>query len=343
MFVVFPQYTENSHGSMYQYFNKILKFGNGKNITLVDAAPHNYKNILISLNYSPTLISLLLWLGWRIGGWMGQFILFQIIIRRANAGGILAISQEYLPLAHLNNCIVIVHDLIQLKYPRSRIVKFFYEKILPWGLRRVLGVITDSITTKVNLHSMGISSVVVYPYIDNLILRTAESCKKSISMKKNILWIGTLAKHKNLDTFLKAAEICHEYSFTIILPGFDAARFSSKLKNIRVLHNLSSNQIRDEFNQATVFVSTSYDEGYGMPAMEARLAGVPTILSDIPIYRELHQNSAIFYDVENQNQLSNLLKFCNFDNSYKIAPVNEQLKYSASEELGEAIVKYLNH
>jgi glycosyltransferase involved in cell wall biosynthesis len=39
---------------------------------------------------------------------------------------------------------------------------------------------------------------------------------------------------------------------------------------------------------ASIFMSVSHDEGFGMPAAEARSLGVKLVLADIPIYREIH-------------------------------------------------------
>lgn len=50
--------------------------------------------------------------------------------------------------------------------------------------------------------------------------------------------------------------------------------------------DLSDQELQAAYSLATVFVSTSVAEGFGLPAVEAMGAGCPVVLTDIQIYRE---------------------------------------------------------
>uniref|UniRef100_A0A7C4XI14 Glycosyltransferase family 1 protein n=1 Tax=candidate division WWE3 bacterium TaxID=2053526 RepID=A0A7C4XI14_UNCKA len=47
---------------------------------------------------------------------------------------------------------------------------------------------------------------------------------------------------------------------------------------------------------AAAFINLSFEEGFGLPLLEAMACGVPCIVSDIPAYKELDKGNLIFVD-----------------------------------------------
>ncbi|MGT2427026.1 glycosyltransferase [Amnibacterium kyonggiense] len=47
-------------------------------------------------------------------------------------------------------------------------------------------------------------------------------------------------------------------------------------------------------DRATALVSASRDEGFGLPVVEAMQRGVPVVLTDVPIFREVGGDAALF-------------------------------------------------
>jgi glycosyltransferase involved in cell wall biosynthesis len=61
------------------------------------------------------------------------------------------------------------------------------------------------------------------------------------------------------------------------------------------------------YTHATAFISSSLDEGFNLPALEARANyNLPLILTDIPVHREHHSDSAHFY--KSYTELNCILK-----------------------------------
>ena len=59
---------------------------------------------------------------------------------------------------------------------------------------------------------------------------------------------------------------------------------------------------------ALAFVSPSKDEGFGLPAVEAAVAGTPVVLSDIPAHRETLNGAAFYFPPGNTDALAGLLE-----------------------------------
>ena len=45
-------------------------------------------------------------------------------------------------------------------------------------------------------------------------------------------------------------------------------------------------------------LSASTEEGFDYPVLEAKAEGTPTLISDIPVHREFHQDSSLFFPVD---------------------------------------------
>ncbi len=58
---------------------------------------------------------------------------------------------------------------------------------------------------------------------------------------------------------------------------------------------IDDTSLEKNYRENAIFVSSSLDEGYGRPAMEARLRGLRLVLSIFPVYRELHEGYASFF------------------------------------------------
>ena len=57
------------------------------------------------------------------------------------------------------------------------------------------------------------------------------------------------------------------------------------------------------YREADCLLAASFDEGFGLPLVEAARAGLPLICRDIPIFREVSQGHAFFFKAEDGGQL----------------------------------------
>jgi len=67
------------------------------------------------------------------------------------------------------------------------------------------------------------------------------------------------------------------------------------------------------YQQASLNISPSRDEGFGFSYLEASSQGCPSILSDITVFKEIAKDSALFANPENPNDLSDKIIELYFD------------------------------
>jgi glycosyltransferase involved in cell wall biosynthesis len=59
---------------------------------------------------------------------------------------------------------------------------------------------------------------------------------------------------------------------------------------------LTTGGLRELIGGARAILSPSFEEGYGLPIVEALVEGTPVVASDIPVFREISQGRALFLD-----------------------------------------------
>ncbi len=127
-----------------------------------------------------------------------------------------------------------------------------------------------------------------------LVKLPAKSEKKGrIADTCTILSVGRLVKHKGQANLIKAAaQLAEEnrYRFRIVGSGPEYTRLQSLCGEmgveecVTILHNLSDNELEDEFNRADIFVLASRElpegtEGFGIVLLEAMARYIPVIAS----------------------------------------------------------------
>jgi glycosyltransferase involved in cell wall biosynthesis len=209
---------------------------------------------------------------------------------------IVNISQEYIPPFAASRSINIIHDLIQIDYPRSRPVQVFYRHLLPRLARSAALNISVSKFTAAQLAMMRVDCRVVYNEFK--ITEVLQPAAELPARQYAGCWVGNLSLHKNFGDYVSAAAAMPEAMFAAVMPRGDAHRAAMKFKlpaNLALFHSLSTADYTGLLGASRFLVSTSLLEGFGRPPADGALAGCDIALSDTPIYRELYDGLAHFY------------------------------------------------
>jgi glycosyltransferase involved in cell wall biosynthesis len=120
--------------------------------------------------------------------------------------------------------------------------------------------------------------------------------------EKFVLFVGTLAVHKNVASLAKAYLRISDPTVGLVIagkPGDGLAeleavlRGSDRRSKIRLLGYVGEEDIQDLYQLATIFVCPSFYEGFGLPVLEAMRHGLPVVCSDTSSLREVFGGSAI--------------------------------------------------
>lgn len=231
---------------------------------------------------------------------------------------ILLYTGNYMPLfGNKGKKILVIHDLLfrhsdfcatNIRFFIFRLQKYLY---IPNSLKKADKVIAISEFTKKEImdyyHTESQKIESIYNYFDFGKYGDISMFAKEEKLIEGsyILSVCSSAKHKNHITLLRAFErFCtydNQTKFVIV------GALNSSVKNyydslddkvrsrIVFLKHLSNKELGNVYYNATMYVSASLYEGLGMPVVEALYFGLPTLLSDTIIHREVSLNKAQYF------------------------------------------------
>lgn len=69
-------------------------------------------------------------------------------------------------------------------------------------------------------------------------------------------------------------------------------------QQVQLIDRLSPEALTTILRSSLALVSASTEEGFDYPVLEAKAEGIPTLISDIPVHREFHTESSLFFPVD---------------------------------------------
>ncbi|BBJ28323.1 glycosyltransferase family 4 protein [Athalassotoga saccharophila] len=225
-------------------------------------------------------------------------------------------------MAHCKNrnfkIIVTVHDAIPIINPEFHdlIGKLRFYFHLKDVIKHSCGIIYISKWSKDVVHKLydskkinGLETVIPPIITEKLFIINDKNDKvkdldHTLDSKDHFLFfLGALGRRKGTFLIKEVAKIQKNTNF--VLAGRKTNDYDELLRdkadNLVILEGISDYERQFLLSKCDAFIFPSYAEGFGMPIVEAMLAGKVVICSDLPIFKEITEGNAIFFktgDVE---------------------------------------------
>lgn len=189
-----------------------------------------------------------------------------------------------------------LYDLTWWRFPEtaSTAGRHYYRPLAEQAVRRADVVLTISHTVKAEIEDhFGLppERVVATPLGVSL-PRVARSGHPG---RPFLLAVGSVEPRKNLDRLLSAYGRSNvRRTHDLVLVGRLA--WGRLPEGTRLLHGLTDARLAELYGQAEATVAVSLYEGFGLPVLEALAAGCKVLCSDIPVFREVAGDEALYID-----------------------------------------------
>jgi len=247
-------------------------------------------------------------------------------------------TDNFVPLVHLGyQTIPVFHDAFFFETPQNygRLWLWLYKKTAIPAAKRSSFVITPSAWAKKQInHYTGIGNekLVVIPegpktLTDNLDANDADQLLKSFSLtpKSYLLHVGSMFKRKNIPALIQAfAEIkASGYpGLKLVLAGptpstqtdtdyqqiIDAIAEAKLQQDVIITGYLSNAQLGLLYKNALVYVFPSFNEGFGIPVLEAFSYGLPVLVANNTCLPEIGGNAILSFDPFDTDDISTKIK-----------------------------------
>jgi len=215
--------------------------------------------------------------------------------------------------------ITTVHDLYFYTHPADAVreMKNVYPNLVKKHCLRSDAIIAVSDYTKRQLvEILQVPSSQIYTIrhgSDPYFLEQATTSEKTHVLSRFkirspfFLFVGTQEPRKNLATLIRAFLNLREEPFLVIAgPKGWGPDFGKEFSRERIVMTeyVSKRDLRALYQQATAVVFPSFDEGFGLPLLEGMSSGIPVLASRIPAFQEVCNNSCLYFDPANVEELT---------------------------------------
>lgn len=212
--------------------------------------------------------------------------------------------------------LVTIHDVLHLDrniMKRSVVQKVYAQLMMRYTKKRADRIIFVSEFTRSQFDRFigvqGVDSRVYWLGVDPKWFKINWTPKSD--KDRYAIFVGNAMVHKNLKTLIRTIVKYGGIKLVIVgnaagLKTLDqesvelAAKYSDL---IEVTGRIDDQRLKDIMAGASLLVSPSLYEGFGLTPLEAMAAGVPVAISDIPVHRELYDGVAQFFDPLSESQL----------------------------------------
>jgi L-malate glycosyltransferase len=254
-------------------------------------------------------------------------------------------------------CISTLHqDIFQnLKSSYNSLIAFIFEKIWIKALKSHDVVVTLT-QIMLNQYIDKISPVQlckIYngrPFFNKELSKEIDDIDKekisNIKSKYKVIGVSALlTKRKGISQIIKALPYLDDFALVVIGDGKEKGALIKLSEDLKVTNKVLFLGYRFEavryYAFFDLYAMSSYSEGFPLSLLEAGNASLPTICSDIPIFRELFSDNEVsFFELDNTNSLVNAV--LNLDQNAYIYSSNFYNKVNDSYSVVNMSENYLS-
>lgn len=237
------------------------------------------------------------------------------------------------PFFYSGKYIVTIHDLIHQHFKMERVTtlypliyrakQFGYNKVFKNALDKSQKILVPSNFVKGQLMdewSVDQKRIVVtHEAVEGQLIAIATGCTQikinKVLQKFNIkqpflFYVGNAHPHKNVEGLIAAfLQLKLKFdSLKLVLSGHDHYFWQRVKKDYQHKDIIYTGYITDEqlvalYKGAKVFVMPSFEEGFGIPILEAMALSCPVVSSNAGALKEVGADAALYFDPNNQEDM----------------------------------------
>ena len=224
--------------------------------------------------------------------------------------------------------VLTLHDLIYYSHPKApsflpflvRVAwRIYHLSFIPVRLllNRADAVVTVSETSKALIEKNRLTNKavhVIYNAPESLAPNSQLARPVTKSSRNKLVYMGSFMEYKNVELLVEAMRVLPDYEL-VLLSRVTKQRESalrslagSAENRVTFRNGVTDLEYAAELASAFALVSASKEEGFGIPLVEAMGYAIPLVLSDIPIFKEIAQDAALYFEPSSPEQFAQQIR-----------------------------------
>jgi glycosyltransferase involved in cell wall biosynthesis len=232
-----------------------------------------------------------------------------------------------------------IHNILSRDAFEVNRLSWWVEKLTYKKKQAIIGVSQEVLNDYNTWVGIKGKSFVLYDYVNEIFFKLAYNMK-DVATELKLVAIGNLRRQKNysklLDAFLLLRDL--PVSLDIYGSGDLEKELLDKIKkgNLRVRLMGRTNNVPEVLLCYHAYIMPSSFEGFGLAPMEAMAAGMPVILSDLAVFREVAEDVPVYFDPDDPDSIAEAIRYT-YNNWQKVSQNNTRarllIKQKASKEV----------
>jgi len=215
-----------------------------------------------------------------------------MVLWRARAD-LLHATSFAVPLGWRGPLVVTIHDLTHLRFPELHGPgrRLYYRWFVGPSARRASAVLTvsefekEEIARRLGVAREKLHSAPLAIELEAAGGRAGRDSRPPPTSPPTLLYVGNGKPHKNVELLVQAVALLTQPA-RLLLVGEGLERFATGA-GIDVRAPVDDTSLIELYRSATLFLSPSRSEGFGLPPLEAAWLGTPVLVADATVLREI--------------------------------------------------------
>lgn len=261
------------------------------------------------------------------------------------------------PIFYTGKFVITIHDLILHHYPTGKastkpspvyaLKLLAYKRVLAHAALHAEKIIAVSEATKAeitdHLKVPADKIAVTYEGVEGAITDISGKSLQELESKFTdpyFLYVGNAYPHKNLERLIEAFRMSRKElgsEVLLVLVGkedYFYKKLQKEIKNwhlessIKIYYDVDDETLGSFYRHALALIFPSLMEGFGLPAIEAMSQGCLVLASDTPVFHEICQDVALYFDPHHISTIAQALEL-----------VYKQRNFSEKKRKGKLLAK----
>ena len=216
-----------------------------------------------------------------------------------------------------DNFFFTIHNIMSKDAFEVNRMSVFAERVTYKKRHTIIGVSQQALNDYNKWIGIKGKSFVLYNYVKQSFFDASYDYNRDIQNAFKLVAVGNLRRQKNYFALLEAIHLLKDHPIHLDIYGSGDLekelldKINKERLNVRLMGR--TNDVSAVLPAYHAYIMPSLFEGFGIAPMEAMAAGMPVLLSNLEVFKEVAEDFPVYFDPANPSTMADAIKYA-YDN-----------------------------